>query len=139
MMSFNVIDLLLLLLVLVNVWIGWQRGFILGLLDLVRWAASFLAALFFYRPVAGWLAPLTGWGELWNQPLAFLLVILGVSIVIQIIGAALLGRIPKKVHEHRANHAFGLLPNQCLVFRDKNLKLLLLLGDHAHKSVDADA
>ena len=110
MMSFNVIDLLLLLLVLVNVWIGWQRGFILGLLDLVRWIASFLAALFFYRPVAGWIAPLTGWTELWNQPLAFLLVVFGVSVVIQIIGAALLGRIPKKVHEHRANHAFGILP-----------------------------
>ncbi|HEY0460212.1 MAG TPA: CvpA family protein [Pyrinomonadaceae bacterium] len=109
-MSFNIIDFLLLLIILLSVWGGWHRGFILGLLDLTRWILSFLAALYFYQPVAHFLDLLTGWSEIWTQPLAFILLIFLAGLIIQSLGAYLLRRLPKDVHKHRANHILGVLP-----------------------------
>ena len=109
-MTFNLIDIFLLLVVLLSVWAGWNRGFFVGVLDLVRWISSFLAALLCYQPLSRLIAPLTGWTETWNQPAAFILLIVAVSVIVQIIGVALLRKIPKRAHEHRANHVFGLLP-----------------------------
>jgi uncharacterized protein YkwD len=109
-MEFNFVDLILIVVVLLSVFNGWYRGFILGLLDLIRWVFSWLAALYFYRTVAGWLGSLTGWSESWNQPLAFLLLVVIAGLIVQILGNALLRRIPKHVHEHRINHFLGILP-----------------------------
>ena len=57
-MNFNYIDALLLLIILLNGVLGWYRGFILGLIDLVRWIGSFLAAL--YPAVSGGTQMVTG-------------------------------------------------------------------------------
>ena len=109
-MSFNWVDVLLVLIVLFSVAAGWRRGFILSLLDLVRWVGSLLAGLFFYKEVSRWLGMLTDWTEIWNQPIAFILVVVATSLVIQIIGNAFLRRIPKHVHERSVNKIFGVLP-----------------------------
>lgn len=109
-MNFNLIDILLILLVLLSVWSGWHRGFILGLLDLLRWLMSFIAALFFYKTVSYWLASITGWTEVWAQPVGFILVIIVVSLIIQLATNALLRRIPKDVHKRRVNKILGVLP-----------------------------
>jgi hypothetical protein len=50
-MTFNLIDILLLVLVLLSVLGGYRRGFILGVLDLAGWVLSLLAGLRFYPPV----------------------------------------------------------------------------------------
>lgn len=109
-MSFNWIDILLILLILLSVWHGWQRGFILSALDLVRWLGSLLAGLFFYKTIAEWLGLLTDWTELWNQPMAFIFAAVLAGILIQIAGNALLRRIPKETHLRQTNKIFGLLP-----------------------------
>lgn len=109
-MNFNFIDLLLALFVLLSVVNGWHRGFILSLLDLVRWIVSFAAGLYFYQTVAAWLALVNDWTEVWNQPVAFLLIVVAVGILINILSNALLKRLPKEIHRHRANRFFGVLP-----------------------------
>lgn len=109
-MTLNFIDILLVLIVLLSVWGGWRRGFILGFLDLIRWITSFLAALYFYQPVAGWLGLVTNWSNIWNYPLAFLLILIVVGLIVQMLGNALLRRIPKDVHDRRVNRFFGILP-----------------------------
>lgn len=109
-MNFNWVDILLVLLVLVSVWNGWRRGFILSFLDLARWVGSLLAGLFFYRTVSRRLGYFTDWTEIWNQPIAFILVAVITGILIQILGNALLRRIPKDTHERRINKIFGTLP-----------------------------
>lgn len=58
-MTFNLIDIVLVVAVLLSVAHGWHRGFICGSFDLVRWVVSLLAALRFYQPVARWLGHLT--------------------------------------------------------------------------------
>jgi len=109
-MNFNWIDILLILLILLNVAAGWRRGFILSFLDLVRWLGSLLAGLFFYQTVSRWLGVFTDWTEVWNQPIAFILVVIITSVLIQTLGSVLLRRIPKDVHDGSVNRIFGVLP-----------------------------
>src|SRR5215217_4941889 len=109
-MDFNWIDILLLLIILFSVVAGWGRGFILSFLDLVRWIGSWLAGLLFYRTVSGWLSSATDWTETWRAPIAFILVVVLTGILIQVIGNALLRRVPRDVHRSRINRAFGILP-----------------------------
>jgi uncharacterized protein YkwD len=106
----TVIDLILFAVVLLCVWNGYHRGFILGLLDLVRWAASLMAAIRFYQPVANWLGAALGMDEAWSKPFGFLLVAIVVSLLVQLAGGALLGRMSRETHRNDVNRALGILP-----------------------------
>jgi uncharacterized protein YkwD len=110
-MIFNLIDILLVTLVLLSVLNGYRRGFILSSLDLFGWVGSLLAGLRFYQPVAEWLAPRVDlWSEVWDQPIAFLLVAIATRALIHLLGYALLRRLPEDVHERRVNRTIGVLP-----------------------------
>jgi len=88
-MPFNVIDILLGLLVVLSLLNGWRRGFILGVLDLVGWALVLLGGLRFYQPVAEWLgAHFDLWSEIWDRPIAFVLVAIAVGIAVHLVGYA---------------------------------------------------
>ena len=110
-MGFNLIDILLGLLIVLNLLNGYRRGFILGVLDLAGWGLSLLAGLRYYEPVARWLgAHVDWWSEIWDQPIAFVLVALVVGVLVHLIGYALLRRLSREVHERPTNQALGLLP-----------------------------
>jgi uncharacterized protein YkwD len=109
-MPVNFFDILLFLVVALNVWGGFRRGFILGLLDLIRWIVSFAAALCFYQKVGNWLTFVTDWTDVWNHLAAFFLILIVVGLVFQLAANALLRRLPKEAHKHRINHIFGALP-----------------------------
>ena len=106
----NYIDLLLVALVLLSAYYGWYRGFILGLLDLLRWTGSLLLGLSLYQPVARWLAPRFDWSDAWDRPVAFLLTSFAAGLAIQLLGSALLRRLPKDVHGRRLNRILGIAP-----------------------------
>ena len=110
-MAFNVIDALLLLLLLLSVLNGHRRGFILGVLDLAGWVLSLLAALRFYQPVARWLTVyVQSLPQIWNRPIAFILIATIVGIAVHLLGRALLRRLPKGIHDRRVNRLFGIIP-----------------------------
>ena len=109
-MSFNFIDILLIFFILLSVLYGWHRGFILSLLDLLRWIGSVLAGLHFYQPLARRLGLINDWTEVWNQPLAFVLIVAAVSILFQIVAYALLRRLPGDIHKRSVNRLLGTLP-----------------------------
>ena len=110
-LSFNLIDFLLVVLILLSVLNGWRRGFILGLLDLLGWVLSLLAALRFYQPVARFIgAQVDRWSEIWDQPIAFVLIAVFVGFAMQLLSYALLKRLNKDVHERQINRLFGMLP-----------------------------
>ena len=44
----NWVDIVLVLILLLTIWAGYRRGFILGSLDLSGWAASIVTAYFLY-------------------------------------------------------------------------------------------
>jgi uncharacterized protein YkwD len=110
-MPLNAIDLLLLAVIILSLINGYRRGFVHGVLDLAGWVLSLLAALRFYSPVARWLGAHSDlWPEVWDQPIAFVLIGVLVSIVVHVIGHSLLQRFPKDIQERRGNQILGLLP-----------------------------
>jgi uncharacterized protein YkwD len=109
-MSVTLVDVLLALVVGFGVWQGWQRGLLLGLLDLARWVGGLLFALRFYQPVARWLGPRVEWDQAWDEPAAFLLTAVAAGLVIHLVGQSLLGRVSEAAHRGTLNRALGTLP-----------------------------
>ncbi|HEY0765955.1 MAG TPA: CvpA family protein [Pyrinomonadaceae bacterium] len=110
-MAINPIDILLVIVILLSVLNGFRRGFVHGMLDLAGWALSLLAGLRYYQPVAQWLGPrIDLWSEVWDQPIAFVLVALVVGVGVQLIGYFFLAHLPEDIHERRVNQLFGIIP-----------------------------
>src|SRR6266550_5652117 len=110
-MTFNVIDILLVMVVLLSALHGWRRGFICGAFDLLRSIVSLLAGLRFYQPVAHWLgAHAHRWSDVWNKPIAFLSVAIIAGVVLHLIGYTIIKRLPKDLHKRKINRLFGILP-----------------------------
>jgi uncharacterized protein YkwD len=135
-MELNLIDVLLVILIGLNVLNGYRRGFILGVLDLAGWILSLVAGLRYYEPVARWLGPrFDMWSEVWDQPIAFILVALIVGVVVHLISYALLHRISREVHERPSNQALGLLPGLANGFITAAIISALLLAIPLSESI----
>ncbi|WP_181308939.1 CvpA family protein [Rufibacter sp. XAAS-G3-1] len=106
----NYVDLLLLFILLSSLWTGWYRGFVYGVLDLIRWVGSLLIGLSLYPYVAEWLGKLVDWNELWLLPISFFIVAMMASICIQALGAWVLTKLPRSIYQNKGNQALGLLP-----------------------------
>lgn len=110
-MAVNPIDILLVIVILLSVLNGYRRGFVHGVLDLAGWVLSLVAGLRYYQPVAHWLGPrLDLWSEVWDQPIAFVLIAVVVGVGVQVIGYLLLSHLPEDIHERRFNQLFGVIP-----------------------------
>ena len=110
-MAINFVDVLLIVIVLLSLLNGWRRGFVRGLLDLLSWTLSLLAGLRFYQPLARWLQThVQVWSDVWNQPLAFLIIAILTGVAIHLIGHAILQRLPKDIHERSFNQLLGIVP-----------------------------
>lgn len=110
-MAINPIDILLVIVILLSVLNGYRRGFVHGMLDLAGWVLSLLAGLRYYHPIAQWIGPhFDLWSEVWDQPIAFVLVALLVNVAVQVIGYWLLRRLPENIHERQVNQVFGVIP-----------------------------
>ena len=110
-MAINPIDILLVIVILLSVLNGYRRGFVHGVLDLAGWVLSLIAGLRYSQPLAHWLGPRVDlWSEVWDQPIAFVVIAVFVGVLVQAIGYALLRRLPEDINEHRANQVFGVIP-----------------------------
>lgn len=110
-MGISAIDLLLVVVIILSLINGYRRGFVHGVLDLAGWVLSLLAGLRFYQPVAQWIGPhIDLWSEVWDQPIAFIVIGLLVSIAVHLAGHALLTRLPRDIQERPLNQTLGLLP-----------------------------
>ncbi len=110
-MTFNVIDIVLVVLVLLSALNGWRRGFIRGVLDLLAWALSLLAGLRFYAFVAHWLAPRVDlWPDVWDRPLAFLIVVALAFVAVKLVAHEILLQLPNEIDERLINRLLGIIP-----------------------------
>lgn len=106
----NWIDVGLGIIVLLTMWAGWHKGFILGIVDLVVWIGSLLAGFFYYKFFGDFLKQTFPALGVWTLPLAFIVTIILARIVLAFIFNRLLRATPNSAHHHGVNHAFGLLP-----------------------------
>jgi uncharacterized protein YkwD len=110
-MAINSIDILLLIVIALSLLNGYRRGFVYGVIDLVGWVLALVAGLRYYQRVASWIGPPVDlWSEVWDQPIAFILVALIAGASVHIIGYWLLRRLPEDIHERSFNRIFGLVP-----------------------------
>lgn len=110
-MAINPIDVLLVILILLSVLNGYRRGFVHGVLDLAGWVLSLLAGLRYYEPLAQWFGPrIDLWSDVWDRPIAFVVVAVIVGVIVQVIGYWLLIRLPEDLRERRANQVLGVIP-----------------------------
>lgn len=106
----NVIDVALLSVVILSLWLGWQKGAITGVADLISWVGSLLIAFFCYPAVSSFIntnAPSVG---VWSRPLAFFGLLILIRVLFSVIFSRLLSDVQSQTHTSTANKAFGLVP-----------------------------
>lgn len=106
----NWIDLLLGAIILVNIILGWRRGFLFEFIDLANWIASLWSSIRFYQPAAQWVSARADLAETWSKPLAFVALFFVCLALLRLITAKPLAALPARAHRHPANRFFGLLP-----------------------------
>ena len=110
-MAMNIIDILLVILIVLLVLNGWRRGFMRGALDLLSWSLGLLAALRFYPALARWLANYVNWwSDVWDRPIAFVILAIGTGVIVELIGYAILSRLPEDIHDRSLTRILGVLP-----------------------------
>jgi uncharacterized protein YkwD/uncharacterized membrane protein required for colicin V production len=106
----NLIDVLLVLIVVLAMWAGWVKGFILGITDLSVWLGSLLIGFFFYQDLAGLIQKVLPSLGVWNQPLAFILTIVFSRIILSAILHRFMRHTPRDTHHAPINRALGIIP-----------------------------
>jgi uncharacterized protein YkwD len=105
----NYIDILLGIILLLYIWAGWRKGFIIGILDLILLVVSLLTAFWLYPYVASLLEQVFPLG-VWAPPLGFLITFFLGRLLFGLLANVILRSIPRQTHGHVANHALGTLP-----------------------------
>lgn len=109
-MEINLIDVFLIAIILLSGLLGWYRGFIFGMIDLVRWIGSLLIAFVLHNSVSRFLNLMLDWSETWSRPIAFLTVFVLVSFLLQFLSRLALKELPKDFHKKNANRILGIFP-----------------------------
>jgi len=105
----NYIDILLGFVILLCMWGGWQRGFIISTLNLVLLAATLILTFLLY-PYVNRIFAANFRLSVWTMPLAFLLTFIVLNILLGIVVNRIIRSIPAQTHYHTANRALGILP-----------------------------
>jgi uncharacterized protein YkwD len=106
----NWIDLLLIIIILISVWAGWQRGFIVGSLELLGWIASVCLGFLSYPYAAAFLEKYMPSLGVWTLPLSLLLVIIIARAILSLIINGILSTTTARMHQSSINHAAGIIP-----------------------------
>src|SRR5258706_8035180 len=106
----NWVDLVLILIVLLAIWGGWQRGFILGTLDLVNWLGSILIGIVFYTYFANFLKMIFPSLGMWLLPLAFVVTIILARLLIGIVTSRIAWFATPGINESPINRFLGIIP-----------------------------
>ncbi|MBA4141163.1 MAG: CvpA family protein, partial [Segetibacter sp.] len=106
----NWIDIFLIAIVILSALSGFQKGFIVGVLDLALLLGSFLFALWSYQYGTVLLDKYVPSLGVWSQPLAFILIIILVRIIMSVIINSILSATPRGAHQNFVNKFLGLGP-----------------------------
>jgi uncharacterized protein YkwD len=106
----NWIDILLLIVIIIAIWNGWNKGFLLGSLALLGWLGSVYAGFAFYPYMEKFFERFVPSLGVWLTPLAFILTIILARLILSVIINEILRITPRQVHYSTLNHAAGMIP-----------------------------
>lgn len=106
----NYVDFILAAFILLSVYHGFKRGFILGTLELLALVTSILAAFFFYLYIATFLDDYYQIEERWLFPLSFFITIIISRLIIGAVIYKVVKNISNKIHQSSLNRAMGIFP-----------------------------
>ena len=106
----NWIDIVLIAVILMAVWSGWSKGFLLGSLELLGWLGSVCAGFAFYPYTVNIFQRFFPSLGIWITPLAFILTIILARLILSVIINEILKITPKQIHYSMFNHAAGMIP-----------------------------
>ncbi len=106
----NYVDVFLALVLLLAMWGGWQKGFILGLTDLLLLAGSIASAIYWYPRAEVILLRWFPQVAAWSRPLAFLAVFALARLLLSALTNLGLNYMSPSVHRHPQNRLLGTLP-----------------------------
>jgi len=106
----NYVDIILLLVIALAVWGGWQKGFIMGSINLIVWIGSLLAGFFLYQYAGTWLKANFPRLDVWALPLAFFSIVVLSRVILGVLFNAVLRRTPRETHVSGVNKALGIFP-----------------------------
>jgi uncharacterized protein YkwD len=135
----NIIDILLIIIVLLSVYGGWRKGFIVSLLDLVVWVGSIVAALFFYKPVADLLQKYITSLGVWTMPVAFLLVLMVARVLLGFMATRMIYAVGPDTHQRLFNKALGTVPGFINGVINATIVAALLLALPLSESINSRA
>jgi uncharacterized protein YkwD len=106
----NWVDLVLILIVVLAIWGGWQRGFILGTLDLVNWFGSILLGVIFYPYLSNFLKMIFPSLGTWLLPVALIVTIILARILIGLVTSRIAWSTTPRANESGVNRFLGIIP-----------------------------
>ncbi len=105
----NWVDVVLVAIIVISVFAGWRRGFLLGSLDLLSWTGSLIIGYFFYPFTASILENFFNLG-VWLLPVSFLLTTIIARLLIGLLTRLIRRAIPENVHYTGVNRFLGIIP-----------------------------
>lgn len=106
----NWVDVFLIAVILIAVWSGWNKGFLLGSLELLGWLGSVCAGFLFYPYLDNFFERYIPSLGVWSTPLAFILTIIFARLILSVVINEILKITPRRVHYSALNHAGGMIP-----------------------------
>jgi uncharacterized protein YkwD len=105
----NWVDVVIVVVILLSVFAGWRRGFILGSLDLLSWTGSLVLGYYFYPNMAYFLEGIFNLG-VWLLPVSFLITTIIARILIGLVTRIITRAIPEHVNDGQVNRFLGIIP-----------------------------
>jgi uncharacterized protein YkwD len=106
----NGVDFVLGAIVVLAMFGGYARGFIVGTIELASWLVSLVAAFFLYEYVGLLLDQVFPWLGVWSFPLSFFLVIIFIRMIVGFIIGKMMEETPAHVHHSTFNKLLGAIP-----------------------------
>ncbi len=106
----NGVDIFLIAIIILFLWLGWQKGAIAGIADLIIWIGSLVIGYFLYLPFAGFLSGQFNSIGAWSKPVAFIVLVFLSRLLLSLAFNSLLKTVPPQAHANVLNKAVGLAP-----------------------------
>src|SRR6202008_3947186 len=105
----NWIDIILVIIFILSIWAGYNRGFILGTMDLLCWGSSFIAAFMLYDYTKILIEKIVSL-HVWLLPASFILTLAIARTFFGLLARSVVRLFPERSNTNSLNKFLGVVP-----------------------------